>query len=419
MLSGRKRSHPSALMMQTPIVDSKYKLLELRSKQVMTIFQKQSELISNAENLPTGRLKPDTDFSAYNTPLLKEYSVDIQLIWGLAVALFQSNSQSWIRNLVLPGLESQLEINLKQHDDPFVTTFTYLSFGQRDLACQEAKRLEDFQLSMYITHSGLKDVRETVQDHIKTLQTQGKWQNMTPFHKRSWRTISGKLDYSEEDGFTVTERVSWQCCLGMYIWYGNRFGDVPSLQKYNTAIDSSIVNIHHLTTVKNTAAPDVSCLWYQLFQWWLGDKGIAKLDSWPLDLVWLLTVYKPSGEISDLYAMKWIENLEKIDQSESAIYAALFLKRPVEKVNQILRQCEWNNESKLLNEYHIPSKIICFAKALNAHDDWDFDEEYRILLEGGLYKQAKMSLLHFILPRYFDSECYELQLSASDTKLFS
>lgn len=293
----------------------------------MTVFQQQSELISNADYLPAAQLKPETDFSAYDTHLLKEYSVDVQLIWSLAVSLFQTDSQNWIRDLVFSALENQLEINQTQHDDPFVTTFTYLSFGQRDLACQEAKRLEDFQLSMYIAHSGLKDVRETVQDHIKTLQTQGKWQNMSSFHKRSWRTISGKLDYSDQDGFTVTERVSWQCCLGMYIWYGNRFGDVPSLKKYNNAIDSSIANIHHLTTVKNTAAPDVTCLWYQLFQWWLGDKKVAKLDSWPLDLVWLLYIYNPACGIDESYALKWIENLEKIDQSELAIYAALFLKR--------------------------------------------------------------------------------------------
>lgn len=293
----------------------------------MTIFQQQCELISNNDGLPLARLKSDFDFSVYDTHLLKDYLVDIQLIWSLAVCLFQDNSQNWIRNLVFPGLESQLELNRTQHDDPFVTTFTYLSFGQRDLACQEAKRVGDFQLSMYISHSELKDVRETVQDHIMTLQSQGKWQNMSTFHKRSWRAISGKLDYSEQDGFTVTERVSWQCCLGMYIWYGNRFDDVPSLEKYNKAIDSSFPNIHHLTTVKNTAAPDLSCLWYQLFQWWLGDQRLAKMDTWPLDLVWLLRLYKPESQINESYALKWIENLERIDQSELAIYAALFLPR--------------------------------------------------------------------------------------------
>lgn len=77
---------------------------------------------------------------------------------------------------------------------------------------------------------------------------------------------------------------------------------------------------------------------------------------------------------------------------------------PVEKVDYILRQCEWTNEKKLLNDYHIPSKTIHLAKALHAHDDWNFDEEYKILLQGELYEQAKMSLLYFILPRYFDGK---------------
>lgn len=72
-----------------------------------------------------------------------------------------------------------------------------------------------------------------------------------------------------------------------------------------------------------------------------------------------------------------------------------------QRVNNILRQCEWTDENKLLNEYHIPSKNMYLAKALHAHDEWDFVEEYKILLEGGLYEQAKMNLLCFVLPVYF------------------
>lgn len=247
------------------------------------------------------------------------------------MALYQQQEngvQHWIRDLIYPGLESQLGFNQRQHaNDPFVTVFTYLSYGQRDLACKEAKSLNEFQLAMYITHTEFKDVRDTVKDQINTFQADGQWQNMTYFHKKSWRVISGDLGYSDVDKFVVTERVIWQCALGMYLWYGNRLGDVPSLVKYNKAIDKSVPDIHHLTTVKNTAAPDVDCLWYQLLQWWLGDQRIAKLDSWPLDLVWLLSVYKESSGISESYALKWIDDLERMDQAESAIYAAFFLPR--------------------------------------------------------------------------------------------
>jgi hypothetical protein len=77
---------------------------------------------------------------------------------------------------------------------------------------------------------------------------------------------------------------------------------------------------------------------------------------------------------------------------------------PKQKVDYILRQCEWNDENKLLNEYHIPSKFIHLAKALNAHDDWNFDQEYKILLQGELFEQAKMSLVYFVLPRYFNGD---------------
>lgn len=297
----------------------------------MTLFEEQIELTPNEDQLPTAQLKPTVNFSAYNTPLLKQYSTDIQLIWSLSTALFQKENgvQHWIRDLVYPGLDSQLEFNEKQHaHDPFVSVFTYLSYGQRDLACREAKNLHDFQLAMYITHTEFKDVRDTVKHQIDTFRSNGQWQIMTHFHKQSWRTISGDLGYSDLDGKVVTERVMWQCALGMYLWYGNRYGDTPSLLKYNRAIDNSIPDIHHLTTVKNTAAPDGRCLWYQLLQWWLGDQKLAHMDSWPLDLVWLLSVYKKkSNGINESYALQWIQDLERMDQAEWAIYAAFFLSR--------------------------------------------------------------------------------------------
>lgn len=77
---------------------------------------------------------------------------------------------------------------------------------------------------------------------------------------------------------------------------------------------------------------------------------------------------------------------------------------PKQKVDFILRQCEWNNERKLLEDFHIPKISLYLAKALNAHDEWNFDQEYRILLQGELYMQAKMSLLYFLLPRYFNGK---------------
>lgn len=296
----------------------------------MTLFQQQTSLVPMNEALPTGKLNSDANISIYNTVLLKEYSIDTQLIWSLAASLEQKENgvQHWIRDLVSAGLESQIELNKKQHaNDPFITVFTYLSYGQRDLACEEAKRVDDFQLAMYITHSEFNDVRTTVRNQIISFQKEGQWQNMTRYHKSSWYTIAGDLGYSNEDNFTVTERVSWQCALGMYIWYGNRYQEMPSLERYNDAIDGSIANIYHLTTVKNTAPPDKRCLWYQLLQWSLGDQKLAQLDTWPLDLVWLLSIYKSSSGINESHAMKWIDGLNKIDQAELAIYAALFLSR--------------------------------------------------------------------------------------------
>lgn len=294
----------------------------------MTLFQQQTELIPNIDTLPTARLKPDADMSVYNTPLVKTYSVDISLLWSLSSALYKGKVQTWIRDLVSPGLSSQLELNQIQHaSDPFVSTFTYLSFGQHELACEEAKKINEFQLAMYISHSEFKDVKAVVKEYIHTLKTQGQWQTMSIFHKRCCYILAGHLGYVDEDNFIVTEKTSWQCTLGMYLWYGNRFDEPVSLAKYNKAFDESVVNIRHYKTIKNMARPDVSCLWYQLLQWWLGDASLARLDTWPLDLVWLLSIYKPSSTIDASYALKWIEMAESMDEAEFAIYVALFMPR--------------------------------------------------------------------------------------------
>lgn len=304
----------------------------------MALFQQQTELIPKNNELPTAKLIANADLGVYNTSLLKEYSVGIQLAWGLAASYGkQSGIQNWLRDLVFAGLANQLELNKRQHsNDDFNTVFTYLTYGQRDLACKEATRLDDFQLAMYITHSELKDIRSTVRNQIDSFKKEGLWQNMTKFHKCCWYIIAGDLGYSHEDNFTVTEKVSWQCALGMYIWYGARYEEQVTLERYNKAIDGSVANIYHLTTVKNTAAPDNHCLWYQLLQWLIGDKSLAQIDTWPLDLVWLLGIY--ISPVDELYALRWIEELEKIDQAELAIYAALFLSRYNYRVDIVILQ---------------------------------------------------------------------------------
>lgn len=110
--------------------------------------------------------------------------------------------------------------------------------------------------------------------------------------------------------------------------------------------------------------------------------------------------------------LSFYQGKEKISFQLDPITYSLY--RPAEKVNYILRQCEWNDEQKLLNQYHIPRKSIFVAKALNAHDDWDFGGEYKILLQGQLYEQAKMSLLYFVLPRYFSGKCWMVLVYAAN-----
>lgn len=297
----------------------------------MNIFIQQTELTPVENDLPIAKLKKEADMSLYKTACLSKYSEDVQLIWSLATSLNHSNQKvsvkKWIRDLVHPGLESQLKRSKEIYvNDPFITTFVNLTFGQYDAASESAQLQNDFNLAMYIIHSEYKDTTTVVQQQISDFKKGGQWQNMTVFHKKCWHIIAGNLGYIQEDDFVVTEDVYWQCTLGMYIWFGNRF-DCFDLRLYNKALDSNIPGIHQLKTVKHTAIPDDRCYWYQLLQWWIGNEKLAKIDDWPLDLVWLLSIYKQPNKIDEKYALNWIEYLERQDQAELAIYTTFFLSR--------------------------------------------------------------------------------------------
>ncbi|KAI8635943.1 hypothetical protein BD408DRAFT_426930 [Parasitella parasitica] len=408
MFLGRRRPHQSNSIAQTAIVDTKSQLDQERASEIMNIFMQQTELTPVEHRLPVAKLKNDANMSSYKTSTLSKYSLDIQLLWSLAIAFTQldyaASVKNWIRELVQPGLESQLQRSQTIHiDDPFITTFVNLTFGQCDAASESAQKQGDFNLAMYIVHSEYKDVTAVVQQQISDLKKNGQWRAMTVFHRKCWHTIAGNLGYVHQDDFVVTEGVYWQCTLGMYIWFANDFGSF-NLSKYNKALDTTSPNLRQIKTAKHTAVPDDRCHWYQLLQWWIGNESTAKIGDWPLDLVWLLTIYKQPNNIDEKHALDWIEYLERHDRAELAIYATLFLARPSEKLNYILRQCEWNNEAKLINSYHIPRKQVSIAKALNAHDSWDYEGEYNYLIQGGLKDQAKMALFFFLLPKIYNDD---------------
>lgn len=296
----------------------------------MTLFESQTELIPNGDELPTAKLKHDADLAVYNTPNLKQdFSPDVQLIWSLASVLCEMDKTNqetplfnWIRDLIQPGLEYQLERQTKMHsDDPFTKTFVYLSFGQGQLASEEAKNQGDYELALFISHSESKDMRVNTIEKLADLRTTTQWNDMSKFHKKCWYAIAGNLGYSRGDDFVVTEGVYWQCVLGMYIWYND------NLLEYNQAINPSDATLDNIKTKKNTACADKECLWYQLLQWWIGDKSVANLDAWPIELPWLLKIYKKPNDIDASYANKFVDDLDTNDLAEWAIYASLFLEK--------------------------------------------------------------------------------------------
>ncbi|CEG64941.1 hypothetical protein RMATCC62417_01831 [Rhizopus microsporus] len=365
----------------------------------MTTFYEQVNITPKPDDLPLLELK-QTDFSKYLFDL-DDLDRDQQLLWDLANALFENRPLDWLRDLVKPGLEDTLGQFRKQYtNDSFSTVFVYLTYGQRERASDEARRAGDFKLSMYISHSATKDLRAMMKEQIEIFQkTPGEWSEYSEFRKKCWYVIAGEFGLVETN-LVVTEGISWQCIIGMHLWYSPS----ASLVEYNETRRVPVnPNLSQMATLKRTAAPDKQCLWYQLLQWWLGDPGMAHLDSWPLDLLFLLSVYLPDRIQNDVFIEQWRDELEKMDKVEWALFVSQFGKKDkaADRVKYILRNGEWEDQDRLVQQFQIPKKWIYIAKSLRAHDDWDFEAEYECLIEGELLNEAFMALLHFLLPKNF------------------
>ncbi|KAG1051756.1 hypothetical protein G6F43_006056 [Rhizopus delemar] len=408
LLSGRKRPtvHSSCTKIKS-IIDPDRRLKEKRTKELLETFYQHVDIIPQEEGLPLIDLKEKPfDFSAHSQQLDR----DQQLLWTLAGALFHGHLHDWLRELVAPGLSTSLDQFKKQYThDPFAIVFIYLAYGDRERAGEEARRLGDFKLSLYIVHSNTKNISLTLTQQIETLVKQPEWREQySDFRKKCWYLITGTLGYVEK-GLVITEHVSWQCALAMYLWYGE---NPLSLNHYNQTLHLTKHDTAQLTIAQQTALPDPHCFWYQLLQCWIGDPTMAHLQDWPVDFLWMLSLYGPQFVPEDIYIMQWCDELEKMGMVEWSIFVSLSLKKTAtEKIKHLLRHGEWEDEQKLIEQFQIPKKWVFIAKSLRAHDDWDFETEYENLVEGGLLDEAMMALLNFLLPKHFYSTPTALRTS--------
>ncbi|KAI8970400.1 hypothetical protein BDF20DRAFT_123146 [Mycotypha africana] len=404
----------------------------------MKLFLQQTEVKPRHDRLPTAKLRDTADFSVYyspkeKTPAAKELPIEQQHLWTLAIALLTPDTEEkqllslrkWYSQLVQPGLQYFIERNTKKYpDDPFVSVFAHLVFGQRQKAAELAQQQKDFMLGLYICHSELKDLNYIIEEQFHSLKDQPQqqpssekqtsWHHMSVHQKKCWYLIAGQFGYSTTDHFAVTDGLYWQLILGLYIWYGTSYGEPVDLNRdYNKMLEkeaaaNAMLELQHMhlgeASSTEPSLPDSGILWYQLLQWWCGDSKIADLQAWPLELLWLLSLYKQPNNIDPLFANLWIEELEKEDFANFAIYASLFLPDAEQKIEHILRNGEWSDEDTLITQYHIPKRLIQKAKALNAHDEWDFEAEYKHLLDGQLLDEAKLALIYFVIPKLFESK---------------
>ncbi|KAI8889835.1 hypothetical protein K501DRAFT_328958 [Backusella circina FSU 941] len=402
--SSLKRSAPGSF--PTEFNDLDQADLVKTCQKVMTTFQDNTQLIPNTHALPTTRINTKTPILAY---LPKSLTFEIHLMWTLAQALLDTQSKQWLTRLVEPGLQAALDRIKRQTDDPWAEVFTYLCFGQLDRASAKVKSMNAYVVKMLIDLVALKPMQTVIGNQIAGYKAVRAWQSMTRYQQRVWYVLAGRLGWVDE-GYVVVEDQTWQCTLCMYVYYAE-----DQLRDYQDTVQRrKKTGFNDEFTFKRTEAPDEECQWYQLLDWWYGGGDDSVMAEWPLELTWLLTFYRPDRFKDDSCALAWVDRLEKLELPEMAIYACLFMKHNTEtQLSQLLQSYEWEKEDMLLHSFYIPRERVLYGKALNAHDEWNFEAEYGYFLEGSFEEEAKKTLFNFVLPKLYranDDACLKSSL---------
>ncbi|KAI8887586.1 hypothetical protein K501DRAFT_330422 [Backusella circina FSU 941] len=372
------------------IVDSTSHYKQQRYTHVMKLFCNSTQLEPVQNELPKTHLKPSTYLSLYSPSSNEiEQQDEITLLWSLADALLSNDLKNWLTMMLQPELNAQ-QPSADNLTDPWQVVFLYTSHGQIQLACDSLLQMNEPTLAALLRSHDDKNTPTAVANMTHDLKEQGKWESMSRYQQNIIYALMGhELDN------TVMENLSWKSILATYLLFVQKGAYKEALNRYT----SSQHNDNH-------------CLWYQLLQWWYNNNDDL-IHDWPLDLVWLLSIYQPDKfKDSDEYTLKWVDELQTMEEHEYAIYASLFLHEQREgKVRELLRMSETVNEQVLLLQYFIPVDWIHIAKALHAHDDFDFENEYKFLLQGNLEKQAKMALMLSLLPKLFNNGDESLESS--------
>jgi hypothetical protein len=363
----------------------------------METFQKNTQLIPNANALPATLFNTKTPLLDYLPKLL---TFESHLLWTLAQALLDNSLKQWLARLVEPGLPAALERIERQTKDPWAPVFTYLCFGQLEKAAELANSMNAYQVKMLIDLTAIKSMQKEVRNQIVGLKDIDVWNTMTRYQQKVWHVLAGQLGWVDQD-YIVVEDQTWQCTLCMYVFYDG-FDSNP-LSAYHTLKTGGTGGFGQNFAFERTAPPDQDVVWYQMLDWWYG--GEQTIKEWPLDLTWLLSFYRPDRFHDDAYALAWISRLQSLELSEWAIYASLFMKlNRDDTLDQLLQSYEWENEDILLHTFYISKERVLCARAINAHQEWDYDAEYGYYLQASHVNRAKDALFNFLLPKLYDGK---------------
>jgi hypothetical protein len=352
----------------------------------MKVFCDSSQLEPVQNELPTTHLTPLSHLSIY-APTSNEEQPELALLWSLTDALFSNTLRKWLTKMLQPEFERH---QVSKTSDPWERVYLYICYCQLELACASLEQINETKLAALLKQHNNKNTASTVANMTKDLKDQGKWESISRYQQKIMYALMG-----DELESAVMENLSWKSKLAMYLLFTQDCTHAKALEQY-----TSRYNDH-----------GKQFLWYQLLQWWFLNNNDDAMSQWPLDFVWLLTIYKPKHFKNNEYALKWIDELQTMEEYEYAIYASLFLQQQrKDKVCELLRGCELVNEERLLHQFHIPADWIQIAKALHAHDDFDFESEYTHLLRGNLEKHAKMALMLSLLPQLFNGKLVYLLL---------
>ncbi|KAI7868568.1 nuclear protein 96-domain-containing protein [Spinellus fusiger] len=394
----------------------------------MALIYKCTHIEEIPSQCPLATLHSTLQLSSFlELPNFATLSTEEKKLWEIFALLFSPRPstelvlefQAWL--CTYTSMNEAVTHYKTKHDDLWAEAWIGISYGSISYAYEMAHASKDYALAILLTIPENQNIKIIARDQIKHWQDTRHFEKMSRCHQKVWYALSGQLGYCAYNAMIVTEDLSWECVLGLYVWSGTcgKQSLANAIQLYNQAL-APPHGVHDLLAWKNTAKPPSECFWVGLLRLWTSHSTMLatgsrqerrsvkmetiRMDAWPIRFVWLFSLLKSSWfsvNTVEEATWKWCNELHTVGAIDKSVHAALFIESHHGResfVRSILRKFEWRNEDYLHKSLKMPLLWIQEAKAVYAHSTKEYATEADYYFKMDEFDKAKHAILCYLVP---------------------